>query len=168
MSTHVVILGAGFGGLELSSRLSAELADQVRVTLIDQGDSFIFGFSKLDVMFGRRTMDEGRIPYRDITRPGVTFRQESVLSIDPVRKRVVTNAGGYEADVLVVALGADLAPEATPGLDECGHEFYSPDGAARMRDLDRWFGPGSGAGLPDGTTPDAPSPDEESHDHNPA
>ena len=135
MSTHVVILGAGFGGLELSSRLSAELADEVHVTLIDQSDSFIFGFSKLDVMFGRRTMDEVRIPYRDITRPGVTFRQESVLSIDPGRKRVVTNAGGYDADVLVVALGADLAPEATPGVDECGHEFYSPDGAARVRDL---------------------------------
>ena len=135
MSTHVVILGAGFGGLELSSRLSAELADEVHVTLIDQSDSFIFGFSKLDVMFGRRTMDEVRIPYRDITRPGVTFRQESVLSIDPGRKRVVTNAGGYNADVLVVALGADLAPEATPGVDECGHEFYSPDGAARVRDL---------------------------------
>ena len=135
MSTHVVILGAGFGGLELSSRLSAELANEVHVTLIDQSDSFIFGFSKLDVMFGRRTMDEVRIPYRDITRPGVTFRQESVLSIDPGRKQVVTNAGGYNADVLVVALGADLAPEATPGVDECGHEFYSPDGAARVRDL---------------------------------
>jgi sulfide:quinone oxidoreductase len=135
VSTHVVILGAGFGGLELSSRLSAELAGEVHVTLIDQSDSFIFGFSKLDVMFGRRTMDEVRIPYRDITRPGVTFRQESVLSIDPGRKRVVTNAGGYDADVLVVALGADLAPGATPGLDDCGHEFYSPDGAARVRDL---------------------------------
>lgn len=48
---------------------------------------------------------------------------------------MVTNAGVYDADVLVVALGADLAPEATPGLTECGHEFYSPDGAAQVRDL---------------------------------
>ena len=135
MSTRVVILGAGFGGLELSSRLSAELADQVEVTLIDQSDSFLFGFAKLDVMFGRRTMDEVRIPYRTITKPGVTFRQEQVRSIDPGRKRVVTNAGVYDADVLVVALGADLEPGATPGLDECGHEFYSPGGAARVRDV---------------------------------
>ena len=135
MRTRVVILGAGFGGLELSSRLSAELADQVEVTLIDQSDSFLFGFSKLDVMFARRTMDEVRIPYRTITKPGVTFRQETVRSIDPERKRVVTNAGVYDADVLVVALGADLAPWATPGLEECGHEFYSPEGAARVRDV---------------------------------
>jgi sulfide:quinone oxidoreductase len=119
----------------LSSRLSAELADQVDVTLIDQGDSFIFGFAKLDVMFGRQTMGEVRIPYRDITKPGVTFRQEQVRSIDPRRKRVVTDAGVYDADVLVVALGADLAPGVTPGLEECGYEFYSPAGAGRVRDL---------------------------------
>ena len=37
--------------------------------------------------------------------------------------------------MLVVALGADLAPERTPGLVECGHEFYSPAGAAAVRDL---------------------------------
>jgi sulfide:quinone oxidoreductase len=135
VSTRVVILGAGFAGLELSARLSAELADRVDITLIDQGDSFLFGFSKLDVMFGRKTMDEVRIPYRDITGPSVTFRQEQVRVIDPRRKRVVTNAGVYDADVLVVALGADLAPAATPGLEECGHEFYSPGGAARVRDL---------------------------------
>ena len=135
MGTRVVILGAGFGGLELSSRLSAELADQVEVTLIDQSDSFLFGFAKLDVMFGRRTMNEVRIPYRTITKPGVTFRQEQVRSIDPGRKQVVTNAGVYDADVLVVALGADLAPGATPGLEECGYEFYSPEGAARVRDV---------------------------------
>ena len=65
-------------------------------------------------MFARRTMDEVRIPYRTITKPGVTFRQETVRSIDPGRKRVVTNAGVYDADVLVVALGADLAPWGNP------------------------------------------------------
>jgi sulfide:quinone oxidoreductase len=133
MPIRVVILGAGFAGLELSSRLSAELADRADITLIDQSDSFIFGFSKLDVMFARRTLDEVRLFYRNISKPGVTFRQESVLSIDPGRKRVVTNAGVYDADVLVVALGADLAPEATPGVDECGYEFYSPGGAARVQ-----------------------------------
>ena len=45
---HVVILGAGFAGLELASRLSASLADEVEVTLIDKKDGFTFGFSKLD------------------------------------------------------------------------------------------------------------------------
>jgi sulfide:quinone oxidoreductase len=52
MTTSVLVLGAGFGGLELSSRLSQELGDQVEITLIDRADAFVFGFSKLDVMFG--------------------------------------------------------------------------------------------------------------------
>ena len=68
-----VILGAGFGGLELSTRLAEELADEVRVTLIDKSDSIsVFGFSKLDVMFGRRTADEVRfvLPrHREAERP---------------------------------------------------------------------------------------------------
>jgi sulfide:quinone oxidoreductase len=133
--TRIVILGAGFGGLELATRLSAEIPDLVDVTLIDQSDAFVFGFAKLDVMFGRRRLDDVRLPYREFTKPSVTFRQETVVSIDPDRKRVVTNAGRYDADILVVALGASLAPEATPGLLESGHEFYSPEGATRVREV---------------------------------
>ena len=133
--TRVLILGAGFGGLELSTRLSEDLADDVQVTLIDKNDAFIFGFSKLDVMFGRRTADDVRLHYRDIAKPSVEFRQETVLSIDPEQKRVVTDKGTYETDILVVALGADLDPEATPGLVESGYEFYTPEGAAVAREI---------------------------------
>jgi sulfide:quinone oxidoreductase len=133
--THVVILGAGFGGLELSARLAEDLGDEVRVTLIDQSDAFVFGYSKLDVMFGHRTFADVRLPYADIAIPGVDFRQERIVSIDPHAKRVTTDAGTYDADVLVVALGADLDPAATPGLLEVGHEYYSPEGAAALADV---------------------------------
>jgi sulfide:quinone oxidoreductase len=133
--THVVILGAGFGGLELSARLAEDLGDEVRVTLIDQSDAFVFGYSKLDVMFGHRTFDEVRLPYASIAIPGVDFRQERIVSIDPHAKHVVTDKGTYDADVLVVALGADLDPAATPGLLEVGHEFYSPEAAAGLQDV---------------------------------
>jgi sulfide:quinone oxidoreductase len=133
--TRVVILGAGFGGLELSARLSEELGDDVHVTLIDQSDAFVFGFSKLDVMFGLRTFDEIRLPYASIAIPDVDFRQERIVSIDPYAKHVVTDAGTYDADILVVALGADLDPSATAGLQEVGHEFYSPENAALLRDV---------------------------------
>src|SRR5438477_1969177 len=114
MEARVLVLGAGFGGLELSTMLSEAFGDDIEVTLIDQSDAFVFGFSKLDVMFGRRSPDEVRLPYTSIAKPGVEFRQETVTSIDPERKRVVTNGGTYDADILVVALGADLDPGATP------------------------------------------------------
>ena len=133
--TRIVILGAGFGGLELSTALCTALAGTVDVTLIDQHDAFVFGFSKLDVMFGRQTMDEVSLRYSGIARPGLTFRQETVQSIDPVNKRVVTDSGTYDVDILVVALGADLAPETTPGLLEHGHEFYSVAAAPAVREV---------------------------------
>jgi len=134
VTEHVVILGAGFGGLELATRLSEAVPDLVQITLIDKTDAFVFGYSKLDVMFGRHTVDEVRNDYRRIDKPSVEFRQELVTSIDPEARRVVTTGGTYDADVLVIALGADLDPAATPGLAEGGHEFYTEDGAFALRD----------------------------------
>ena len=133
MTTSVLVLGAGFGGLELSSRLAGALGEQVEITLIDQADSFVFGFSKLDVMMGKRAPDEVRIPYGDLTAPQVRFRQETVVAIHPEARHVVTDLDAYEADIVVVALGADYDVAATPGLAEVGNEFYSVAGAEAAR-----------------------------------
>jgi len=134
MTEHIVVLGAGFGGLELVAGLSEALPGRTRITLIDKNDAFVFGFSKLDVMFGRRQSSEVSNPYRAIDKPGVEFRKETIMSIDPESRRVVTDVATYEADILVVALGADYDVEATPGLVEDGFEFYSLAGAERARD----------------------------------
>jgi sulfide:quinone oxidoreductase len=141
MKRHVLILGAGFGGLELATRLSESHADAVRVTLVDRNDSFYFGFSKLDVMLGRQAPGDVSLPYRDIAKGGVEFRQETVTGIDPGSRRVTTDAGSYDADFLVVALGADYDMDATPGLAEGGSEYYTLAGAERMcRTLDGFDG----------------------------
>lgn len=132
---RIVILGAGFGGLELSARLSAEFGDQLDLVLIDQGEGFVFGFSKLDVMFGRVLPSTVVHPYADLVKPGVRFVQSAIRSIDPAAKRVETDAGTFEADIMVVALGADLDPSATPGLVEGGHEFYTVPAAFALRDV---------------------------------
>src|SRR6478735_8442718 len=100
MPTRVVVLGAGFGGLELTTILSQEFGKDIDVVLIDKGDAFIFGFSKLDVMFGREMPDAVRHPYGDIVKPGVRFVQTTVQSIDPAARRTVTDAGTFDADVL--------------------------------------------------------------------
>jgi sulfide:quinone oxidoreductase len=132
---RAVILGAGFGGLELATGLSETLGDEVDVALIDQNEAFVFGYSKLDVMFGRTTLDDVRLPYRDIAKPGVRFLQETITAIDPQARRVTTDAGVHEADVLIVALGADYDLDATPGLAEVGNEFYSVAGAERLAEV---------------------------------
>jgi len=135
VTPRIVVLGAGFGGLQLMARLSEAFGDELDLTLIDRSDHFIFGYSKLDVMFGRETPAQVRIPYASIARPGVRFRRESITAIDPEKRRVTTDAGAYDAAILVIALGADYDIAATPGLAEGGNEFYSVPGATRLRDV---------------------------------
>src|SRR6266566_5063636 len=139
---RVVILGAGFGRLDLATALSDTVAGDVDVVLIDKQDAFVFGYSKLDVMFGRTTLDAVSLAYRDIAKPGVRFLQETITEIDPAARRVTTDDGVHEADFLVVALGADYDLDATPGLAEGGNEFYSVAGAERLRELVPTFSQG--------------------------
>jgi sulfide:quinone oxidoreductase len=138
---RIVILGAGFAGLELATLLSEEFGEDAGVVLIDKSDRFIFGFSKLDVMFGRASPDHVVHRYADVVKPGVRFVQSAVRSLDPAARLVVTETETFEADILVVALGADLDPAATPGLVEGGHEFYTVAGAVALRGvLERFTG----------------------------
>jgi sulfide:quinone oxidoreductase len=134
MGAKILVLGAGFGGMELCSILSEQLGEAVEATLIDKADAFVFGYSKLDIMFGRATPEAVRLPYVRFAKPGVRFLRETVVAIDPAARRVATNVGVHDADMLVVALGADYDFAATPGL-EAANEFYSVEGANRLRGL---------------------------------
>lgn len=143
MKLRVIVLGAGFGGLELSTILSQKIGDRLDLTLIDKSDTFYFGFSKFDVMFGHKTPDAVKLSYSNIVKPGVKFKQEIITSIDPVSKRVTTQEGVHEADILVIALGADYDFNATPGLTKGENEFYTFEGAKRLRDVLPAFSKGS-------------------------
>ena len=138
MKKRILVLGAGFGGLELSTMLSEAFGDGIELTLIDQNDSFYFGFSKLDVMFGKATPDAVRLPYKKIAKPGVRLLQETISAVDPVAKRATTNRGTHEADFLVVALGADYDFDKTPGMADAT-EFYTLEGATRLGEMLRTF-----------------------------
>src|SRR5258708_21299291 len=129
---RVVVLGAGFGGLELATLLSEALGDSIDVTLIDKSDSFVFGFSKLDVMFGHREPETVRLPYSHYAKPGVRLLKRTITAIDPDARRVTTNDGIFDADFLIVALGAEYDFDATPGLAGTT-EVYSVAGAERLR-----------------------------------
>jgi sulfide:quinone oxidoreductase len=125
------------GGRNRQHRRSQQLEsipDAVRVTLLDRNDAFFFGFSKLEVMLGCQSAEEVKLPYRDIAKPGVEFRQEAVTGIDAGARRVTTDAGTYDADFVVVALGADYDMAAAPGFEAGGHNYYTLAGAERLRD----------------------------------
>ena len=138
MKKRILVLGAGFGGLELTTTLAEAFGEAIDVTLIDRSDTFHFGFSKLDVMFGLKAPSLVLLPYARFLKPGVRFLQESIVAVDPVAKRVTTDRATYEADVLVVALGADYDFAATPGMAEAT-EFYTLGGATKLGELLKSF-----------------------------
>ncbi|MBJ7354075.1 MAG: NAD(P)/FAD-dependent oxidoreductase [Thermoleophilaceae bacterium] len=140
---RILVLGAGFGGLELTTTLAEEFGGELEITLIDKTESFVFGFSKLDVMFGRVTEEHVKHQYADFVKPGVKFVQAEITRIDGAARRVETSAGEFEADILVVGLGADLDCSVTPGLATGANEFYTEAGAFAMREKIAAFGGGN-------------------------
>ncbi len=134
MKLRVIVLGAGCGGLELSSILSEVMGDTLDLTLLDKNDAFYFGFSKFEVMFSRKSYDEVCIPYSHIHKNGVRFLQAEILAIDPISRCVTTDLGVFEADIIVVALGAAYDFSSTPGFTHGADEFYSLEGALRLKE----------------------------------
>lgn len=132
MGKHILILGAGFGGLEAATMLCELLDHSHRVTLVDKNDHFLIGFKKFEVMFGHQSAERVKSYYTDLANRRINFVQDVIEQIDLEQKRVHTRSGTYTYDFLIVALGAELAPEATPGFAEGGYEFYSLTGAANL------------------------------------
>lgn len=132
MLPRILILGAGFGGLELSTSLSEAVGEAVDITLIDKSDGFVFGFAKLDLLFGRTSEAKIRNPYAHFVKPGVRLLRETVTAIDAEARRVTTDVGVHDADILVIALGADYDVSSTPGIELGVNEFYSVQGASSL------------------------------------
>jgi sulfide:quinone oxidoreductase len=132
MKPRILILGAGFGGMELSTSLSEALGDKIDVTLIDKSEGFVFGFAKLDMLFGKAPEAAIRHPYEAFAKPGVRLLRETVTAIDAEARRVTTDKGVHIADILVIALGADYDFSTTPGIVLGVNEFYSVAGAAHL------------------------------------
>jgi sulfide:quinone oxidoreductase len=136
MSGKILILGGGFGGLEVATRLREALDENYEITLVDRKDFFSIGFTKFDLMFGRRLPEECKSYYSQLESRGIGFVQVEIDSIDPVSRAVETSKETLEADFLVVGLGVDLAPQDTPGfLESGGHTFYTFEGAQALHPI---------------------------------
>ena len=142
MSHTVLILGAGPGGLHAAERLRALLKVDDRIVIVDRRDEQYLGVSFLGVMGGWHTAEEITIHPSVLRERGIYFIQSEIDAIDPENRRVRLQTAqsplGYDA--LLVALGAQLAPERIPGLSEAisseqGGEYYSLNGAMRLREL---------------------------------
>ncbi|MBI4295000.1 MAG: NAD(P)/FAD-dependent oxidoreductase [Chloroflexi bacterium] len=128
----VLILGGGVGGLVAANELRRRLGQEHRIVVVDKNGQHLFSPSLPWVMVGWRHPEEITKDLRRMVHPGVEVVQAQVQAIDPAKQKVRTEAGELDYDYLVVALGAELAPEAMPGYAEAAHNFFTLDGAAAL------------------------------------
>lgn len=126
----IVILGGGTGGLVAARRLRRCTDPADRVLLVDRDATFSFAPSYLWVMTGARRPAQLTVDRRRLRRAGIEVLQADVLEIDPSHRRVRTSDAELVFDRLVIALGAELAPDALAGFAEAAHNVYTLDGAA--------------------------------------
>ena len=141
-SNEVLILGGGSGGLATAGRLKELLGDKISITVIDKQRSFVMGYSLLRVMTGEKTEQEVTVPKEKVSQKGIKFINTEVNRIDVNNGIVRTDQGEFVYDYLVVALGAELAPEKIPGFESAFH-MYTLEDAKKLRDALSSFRGGS-------------------------
>ena len=121
----IVILGGGVGGIVVANELRRRLGHEHKVVLVEKNPVHAFAPSFLWLMTGDRQPDKITKPVRSLVRQGVELVQGEAKSIDIANHSVITSQGSLIYDYLVVALGAELAPESIPGLAEATYSFYT-------------------------------------------
>src|ERR687895_609920 len=129
----VLILGGGSGGLATAGRLKELLGNKISVTVIDKQRSFVLGFSLLRVMTGEKSEQEVTGSKEKVSQKGIKFINTEVNGIDVENGIIRTGQGEFAYDYLVIALGAELAPEKVPGLESAFH-MYTLEDAKKLRD----------------------------------
>ncbi len=123
MSKHVVILGAGLGGLPAAYELRAALGAGHRITMVNRGERFHFVPSNPWVAVGWRSRDDIELPLREqLASKGIGFEPAGAKRVHPAESRVELEDGrslGY--DYLIIATGPKLAFDEVEGLGPQGH-----------------------------------------------
>lgn len=134
MAQTVLILGGGVGGLVAANELRKALPKEHRIVLVEREASFVFAPSFLWLMTGGRTAATISRPLARLEKKGVELVRGEIQAIDVGRRDAIVDGRKLAGDFLIIALGAELAPETIPGLAEAGHNFYTLRGAENLRD----------------------------------
>ena len=138
----IVILGGGVGGIVTANKLRKRLHSEHKIIIIEKSRVHAFAPSFLWLMTGLRTREQVSRNVSTLLDKGVDIRNEEVISVNPEDKFVETVKGKIQFDYLVVALGAELHPEALPGLPAESHNYYTYDGADKLHNALQKFDSG--------------------------
>ena len=135
MGKRILILGAGFGGLAAASALRKGLDPDHRVIIVDRKKSFMMGLVKLWILEGSRKLEESQTPLDRLNAKGIEYLNDEVAKIDTTSNRVQTRDNGWiEYDYLIVALGAELAPDRITGFAGRGYNLYDAQEVPKLRE----------------------------------
>jgi sulfide:quinone oxidoreductase len=134
MAKTILVLGGGVGGLVAATELRERLARQHRVVLIDRERQHLFSPSLLWLLVGDREPEKIARPLERLRKKGVEVIHGEVTRIVAHRREVQVGTETLSAEYIVIALGAELAPDLVPGLAAAGHDFYTLAGAQTLRD----------------------------------
>lgn len=135
----IVVLGGGVGGLVAANELRHRLNSEHRVILVEKNTHHAFPPSFVWVMLGDRTESQVARPLSQLMRRGVQVVNAEAIQLDLARRRIETTGPELAYDYLVVALGAELAPETIPGLAQASDTFYHLAGAVRLAEVIQSF-----------------------------
>ena len=120
---HVVVLGAGLGGVIMAYEVKDHLGPGHKVTVINRGASYCFVPSNPWVAVGWRTREEIEVDLTKVMgRRDIALRPEGAARVHPAENRVeLTNGESVAYDYLVIATGPELAFDEIEGLGPEAH-----------------------------------------------
>ncbi|HLF26238.1 MAG TPA: FAD/NAD(P)-binding oxidoreductase [Anaerolineae bacterium] len=136
---RVLILGGGFGGVATAHALRKKLPSDDEVVVVERRAHFMLGLRKSWALTGQSTLEVGQRPLAALERFGIRVLPGAITALDPAARVAEVDGRRLEADALVVALGAELAPEKIPGFQSHAFNVYDPQDVPRAADALRAF-----------------------------
>jgi sulfide:quinone oxidoreductase len=132
---HILILGAGFGGLASANLLRKSLPHEQQITVIDKNPYFMMGLVNLWILSGIRNLEDSRVALNSLENKGIRFVNDEIKSMDLSGGSLNTSQHKLEYDYLILALGAELAPERINGfIDNEGFDLYDAEQIPKLRE----------------------------------
>ncbi|OGU33401.1 MAG: hypothetical protein A2057_12155 [Ignavibacteria bacterium GWA2_35_9] len=134
ISKNIVILGGGIGGIIAANKLRNELPSSVDIIIIERNKMHTLAASYLWLMVNLRKAEKIRTPLSRLIHKGVKIIYEEVKQIDTSGKRIQTEHNEINYDYLIIALGSELEKKHLNNNQYGIHNFYTYEGAQRLRD----------------------------------
>lgn len=130
----VLILGGGWGGLAVAHYLRQQVPAEYRIRVVEKRDTFSFCPSYLWLMTGERAgVADVERPMSSLADRLIEWVHEEVVGIDPEALSVTTSSGTFEADCIVLALGAEASSGDVPGFADSAYNLFEASGAVALR-----------------------------------